>query len=151
MAAQALATRDPNQGCGRARTESRDVQGRKVVEAPAGGDSITRRGRSRRTVGSALGPAPEVLMVRYDGRILSQRPVHDAEASTSRTAPPASDATPSRLEEELRHPGVPQSLPDEARAERVLWQEFRAHVTSFNVALTEVLQLHGGSRSRSSR
>jgi hypothetical protein len=35
-------------------------------------------------------------------------------------------------------------LLNEARAERVPWQEFRAHGASLNTALTEALRLHGG-------
>jgi hypothetical protein len=78
-----------------ARSESRSARGRKAVEAPAGGDSAPRRGRSRRTVGPAPGPAPEVLVVRFDGCTMSQRLAHDAEASISRSVPPASDTAPS--------------------------------------------------------
>jgi hypothetical protein len=90
-------------------------------------------------------------VVRLDGCVMSQLPAHDAEASTSRVVPPVSDVAPSRLEQELHQPGVPQSLLDETRAERVLWQEFRAHGASLNAALTKALWLHGGSRYRSSR
>jgi hypothetical protein len=70
--------------------------------------------------------------------------MHDAEASTSRAMPPTSDAAPSRLEQELHRRGVPQGPLDEARAERTLWQEFRAQRASLNAALTETLWLHGG-------
>jgi hypothetical protein len=79
-------------------------------------------------------PALEVLVVRSDGCVMLQWPTHDAEASTSRNVPPASDTAPSRLE----------SLLTEARAGKALWQEFRAHDTSLNAALTEALRLHGG-------
>jgi hypothetical protein len=59
-----------------------------VIEAPTGGDSTPRRGRSRRTVGSAPGSAPGVLVVRSDGCVMSRQPAHDAEALTSRATPP---------------------------------------------------------------
>jgi hypothetical protein len=39
---------------------------------------------------------------------------------------------------------MPQGLLEEARVERVLWQEFHARGASLNAALTEVLWLHGG-------
>jgi hypothetical protein len=70
---------------------------------------------------------------------MPQRGVYDAEELTSRAAPLAPDATASQLEQGLRRPGVPRALFDEAQAEQVLWQEFRAHNASVNVALTEVL------------
>jgi hypothetical protein len=55
---QVLVPRDPHQGCGRARSESRSAKGREMMEAPAGGDSVPRRGRSRRSSGSAPSPRP---------------------------------------------------------------------------------------------
>jgi hypothetical protein len=66
--------------------------------------------------------------------MISQRPGHDAEASTSHAALLAPDIAPSQLD----------SLLDEARTERALWQEFHAHSASLNTALTEALRLHGG-------
>jgi hypothetical protein len=116
-APQALVPRDPHQGCGRTRPESRSARGREAADAPTSGDSSPRRGRSRGVVGSAPRPTLEVLVVWSDGCVMSQRPVHDIEASTSRATPPASDATPSRLELELHRPRVPQGLLDESRAE----------------------------------
>jgi hypothetical protein len=56
----------------------------------------------------------EVLVMRSDGRVMSQRPAHDAEASTSRAALPALDVVISRPEQGLRRPGVPRVLLDEA-------------------------------------
>jgi hypothetical protein len=50
----ALLPRDPHQGHGRTRSESRSARGREAIEAPACGDSAPRRGRSRRS----SGPAP---------------------------------------------------------------------------------------------
>jgi hypothetical protein len=60
----------------------------------------------------------EVLVMREDGCVMSQRPVHDAEASTSRIAPPVSNVAASQLEQGLHRPGVPPALFDEAQA---LW------------------------------
>jgi hypothetical protein len=50
-----------------------------------------RRGRSRGSSGPAPERALEVLVVRFDGCVMSQRLAHDAGASTSRAAPPAPD------------------------------------------------------------
>jgi hypothetical protein len=79
---------------------------------------------------------------------MSQRPKHDAKASTSRAAPPAPDVAVSQLEQGLRRPGVPRVLLDEVQAEQALWQEFREHGASLNAALTEALRLHGGPSFR---
>jgi hypothetical protein len=94
-AAQALVPRDPSQGRERTRSESRSVRGREAVKPPTGGDSAPKRGRSRRSYGPAPEPAPEVLVVWSDGCAMSERLAHNAEASTSRAAPQASDTTPS--------------------------------------------------------
>jgi hypothetical protein len=75
---------------------------------------------------------------------MSQRPVHNTEASTSRVVPLAPDATVLQLEQGQRHPGVPHALFDEAQADQALWQKFHAHGASLNAALTEALRLHGG-------
>jgi hypothetical protein len=133
-----------HQGHGRARTESHGAGGRGAAEAPVGGDSAARGGRSRGVVGSAPRPAPGVLVVRSDGCVMSQQLAPDAGASTSRAAAPALDAISPRWEQGLRHPGVPQGLLDEARSERALWQEFRAPNASLSATLTEALWLHGG-------
>jgi hypothetical protein len=61
-----------------------------------------------------------VLVVRSNDYVMSQRPEHDAEASTSRTAPPAADVAVSQPEQGLRAPGVPHALLDEAQAEQAL-------------------------------
>jgi hypothetical protein len=49
---------------------------------------------------SGLAPerAPEVLVMRSDGCVMSRRPAHDAEASTSCTASPTSDVAVSQPE-----------------------------------------------------
>jgi hypothetical protein len=52
--------------------------------------------------------------------VMSQRPAHDTEASTSRATPSAPVITDSQLEQEQRHPGVPRTLLDEAQAEQSL-------------------------------
>jgi hypothetical protein len=88
---QVLVPHDPHQGCERARSGSRSTRGRETVEAPASGDFAPRRGRSRGPSGPAPERALEVLVVRSDGCMMSQRPAHDAEASTPHTAPPAAD------------------------------------------------------------
>jgi hypothetical protein len=95
-------------------------------------------------VGSALGPAPGVLVVRSDDCVMSQQPAPDAGVSVFCAAAPEPDAVPPRWEQGKRHPGVPQGLLEEARAERALWKEFRAHDTSLSAVLTEALRLHGG-------
>jgi hypothetical protein len=82
--------------------------------------------------------------VRSDGCVMSQRPTHDTEESTSRVVPPAPDAAVSELEQGLRRPEVLRTLHDEAQAEQALWQEFCAHSASLNTTLTEALRLHGG-------
>jgi hypothetical protein len=74
-------------------------------------------------------------VVRSDGCVMSWRSGRDAEASTSRAAPPASDATTTQLEQGLRCLGVPQTLLDEAQAEQALCR---------SSVLTKVLRLHGG-------
>jgi hypothetical protein len=71
-AAQALVPHDPHQGRGRSRSESRSTRGCEAVEAPTDGDFAPRRGQSRRAVGPASGPAPELLVVRSDGCVMSQ-------------------------------------------------------------------------------
>jgi hypothetical protein len=85
-----------------------------------------------------------VLVKRVDGCVMSQRPAHDAEASTSRAALPALGVVDSQPEQGQRHHGVLRALLDEAQAEQALWQEFRDHGTSLNNALTEALRLHEG-------
>jgi hypothetical protein len=79
-----------------------------------------------------------------DDCVMSQRPAHDAEATASRGAPPASDVVVPQLEQGLHRPGVPHAPLDEAQAEQALWQEFRNHGASINNALTKALRLHGG-------
>jgi hypothetical protein len=91
VASQALVPHDPHIGRGWAHSGSRSIGGREAAKAPTGGDSAPGRGRSRGSSGPTPERAPEVLVMREDGCVMSQRPAHDAEASTSRAAPPASD------------------------------------------------------------
>jgi hypothetical protein len=68
-------------------------------------------------------------VVRSNGCVMSQRPAHNAETSTSHVAPSAPFATASQLEQGQRRPGVSQTLLFEAQAEQAQWQEFRVHDT----------------------
>jgi hypothetical protein len=92
-----------------------------------------------------------VLVMREDGCVMLQHPVHDAEASMSRAVPPASDVAVAQPERELHCSRAPHAPLDEAQAEHALWQEFHDHDTSINNTLTEALQIHGNLRSGSSR
>jgi hypothetical protein len=87
-------------------------------------------------------------VVRSDGCVMSQQPVPNAGASTSRVVPLAPDAVTPQWEQVLRRPGVPQSLLEEARTERVPWQEFCAHDASLSAALTEALSSMEADRSK---
>jgi hypothetical protein len=88
-------------------------------------------------VGSAPEPALGVLVVRSDGCVMLQQLAPDVAA-------PTPDVVPPQWEQELRRPRVLRSLLEEARTERTLWQEFRAHGASLSAALTEALRLLGG-------
>jgi hypothetical protein len=55
--------------------------------------------------------------MREDGYVMSQRPAHDVEASTSHAAPPASDFAVSHPEHGLHRPDAPPAHFDEAQAE----------------------------------
>jgi hypothetical protein len=93
-------------------------------------------------------PAPEplvgVLMMREDSYVMSGRPTHCAEASSSSAALPASDGTAAHLEQERERVNAPSAHFSEAQAEQALWQEFRDHSDSLNRALNEALRIHGG-------
>jgi hypothetical protein len=82
--------------------------------------------------------------MREDGCVMSQRPAHDAEASTSHAAPPARDVAVAHPKRGLRRVDAPPTHFDEAQAEQVLWQEFRDYDTTINNALTEALRIQGG-------
>jgi hypothetical protein len=75
---------------------------------------------------------------------MSQRLVHDVEASMSHAAPAAPDVVVAHLEQGLRCTGAPSTHFDEAQIEQALWQDFRDHGASINNALTEELRVHGG-------
>jgi hypothetical protein len=82
--------------------------------------------------------------MREDDCVMSQRPVHDAEASSSHAVLPAPDAVVAHPEWERGHTGAPPAHFDEAQAEQALWQEFQDHNASINNALNEPLWDHGG-------
>jgi hypothetical protein len=69
---------------------------------------------------------------------------HDAKASSSRTALPASDGTAARLEQERERVNAPPAHFSEAQAKQVLLQEFRDRGASLNRARNEALRIHGG-------
>jgi hypothetical protein len=69
---------------------------------------------------SAPERTPEVLVKWEDGRVMSQHPAHDAEASTSHAAPPAPDVTVAHPERGPRSAVAPPAHFDEAQAEQVL-------------------------------
>jgi hypothetical protein len=62
--------------------------------------------------------------MREDGCVMSQRPAHDAKASTSHAAPPAPDVAVVHPEWGLRRADALPAHFDEAQAEQALWQEF---------------------------
>jgi hypothetical protein len=82
--------------------------------------------------------------MREDGCVMPQRPVHDAEASSSRAILPAPNVVVAHPEQERGHAGAPPAHFDEAQAEQALWKEFRDHDASINNALREALRVHGG-------
>jgi hypothetical protein len=86
--------------------------------------------------------------MREDGCVMSQRPAHDAEASTSHAAPPARDVAVAHPKRGLRRVDALPTHFDEAQAEQALWQEFRDYDTSINNALTEALRIQGGPSIR---
>jgi hypothetical protein len=92
-------------------------------------------------------PAPEpptgVLVMRDDGGMMSGRSADGAEASSSRTVPPALDTT-ARPEQERERADAPPAHFASAQAEQALWQQFRDHGVSLNRVLNKALQIHGG-------
>jgi hypothetical protein len=93
-------------------------------------------------------PAPEpavgVLVMQEDSCVMPRRPMHGAEASSSRADLPASDTTVARLEQEREGASAPPAHFSEAQAEQVLWQEFHNHGASLNNALNKTLRIHAG-------
>jgi hypothetical protein len=75
---------------------------------------------------------------------MSGRPAHDAEASSSRAALPASDGIAERPEQERERVNAPPAHFADAQTEQALWQEFCDHGASLNRALNEALRIHGG-------
>jgi hypothetical protein len=55
-----------------------------------------------------------VLVMWEDGCVMSQRPAHNAEASTSCATPPTSDVATAQLEQELHRSRAPHAPLDEA-------------------------------------
>jgi hypothetical protein len=82
--------------------------------------------------------------MREDGYVMPRRPMHGAEASSSRTALSTPDGTVARPEQEREHAGAPPAHFSEAQAEQALWQEFSDHGASLNNTLNEALQIHAG-------
>jgi hypothetical protein len=82
--------------------------------------------------------------MREDGCVMSGRLAHDAEASSSRAALPASGGTAARPEQEEERVDVPPAHFSEAQAEQALWEELRGHGASLNRALNEALRIHNG-------
>jgi hypothetical protein len=70
------------------------------------------------------------------------RPVHGAEASSSRAALPASGG--SVVSPERERVDAPLAHFAEAQDEHELWQELRDHDASLNRALNKALQIHSG-------
>jgi hypothetical protein len=91
----------------------------------------------------ALEPLVGVLVMREDGCVMSGRPVHGAEASSSRAALPTSDSIVAHPEEERERVNTPPAHFADAQAEKALWQEFHDHCASLNRALNEALRIHG--------
>jgi hypothetical protein len=100
-------------------------------------------------------PAPEpaagVLVTREDNCMMSSRPTHGAEASSSRASLPASDTTVARLEQERERVSAPPVHFSEAQDEQALWQEFHDHGVSLNNTLNKALRMHAGPACRCSR
>jgi hypothetical protein len=83
--------------------------------------------------------------MREDGCVASGHPAQGAEASSSRTALPASSGPATHPEQEWECVDTPLAHFSSAQAKQALWQEFRDHGASLNRALNEVLRIHGGS------
>jgi hypothetical protein len=59
--------------------------------------------------------------MREDGCVMSRRPTHDTEASSSHAALPTPYGTAARPEQEREHASVPPAYFSEAQAEQALW------------------------------
>jgi hypothetical protein len=82
--------------------------------------------------------------MREDSCMMSGRPTHGAEASSSSAALPASDDTAARPEQERERVDAPLTNFSEAQAEQALWQEFRDHGALLSQVLNEVVRFHRG-------
>jgi hypothetical protein len=89
-------------------------------------------------------PAPElpvgVIVMREDDCVMSVRPTHGAEASSSRAAL----RTTAHQEQEREYVSAPPAHLSDAQVEQPLWQEFSDHGSSLNWALNEALRIHRG-------
>jgi hypothetical protein len=85
-----------------------------------------------------------VLVVREDGRVVTRRRTHGAEASSSRAGLPTLNTAVVGLEQEREPAGAPPAYFNEAQADQALWQEFRDHGASLNNALNEALRIYAG-------
>jgi hypothetical protein len=82
--------------------------------------------------------------MREDDCVMSGRPTHGVEASSSRATLPASYGTVARPEQERERGNTPPAHFANAQVELALWQEFRDHGASLNWALNEALRILGG-------
>jgi hypothetical protein len=119
-----------------------------VVEVP--NDDVPPPGWGQWESLPAQAPEPPVgvLVMREDDRVMSGHPTYSVEASSSRTALPASGGTTARPEQEEERVNAPLAHFSEAQAERALWEEFRDHGASLNWVLNEARR---GSWRRSGR
>jgi hypothetical protein len=76
--------------------------------------------------------------------MMSGRPTHGAESSSSRAVLPASDSTATCPKQGRERVNAPPAHFSEAQADQALWQEFCDHGSSLNLALNEALRIHGG-------
>jgi hypothetical protein len=113
-----------------------------VVEVPD--DDVLPPGWGQWESLPALDPKPPVgvLVMREDGCVMSGRPAHGVEASSSRAALLASGGTAAHSELEEERVDTPSTHFNEAQDEQALWEEFRGHDASLNWALNEALRIH---------
>jgi hypothetical protein len=76
--------------------------------------------------------------------MMSGRPAHGAEASSSRAALLASGGPAAYPEPERERIDVPPAHFASDQTEQALWQEFRDHGASLNPVLNEALRIHEG-------
>jgi hypothetical protein len=115
-----------------------------VVEVPD--DDVLLPGLDQRESLPTSAPKPPAgaLVMREDGCVMPGRPVHGAEASSSRATIPSLGGPAASPERERERVDVLLAHFAEAQAEQELWQELRDHGASLNRSLNEVLQIHSG-------